>query len=67
MPIDLSGMSELLNRLQAVGGNVKQAEEKALKKGGKQLAIAHQPEQRTLKHGSTKRARNTRLNTSKTT
>jgi len=40
MPIDLSGMSELLNRLQAVGGNVKQAEEKALKKGAEVIRQA---------------------------
>lgn len=33
MPIDLSGMSELLNRLQSIGGNVKAVEKRALIKG----------------------------------
>jgi len=33
MSIDLTGMSELINRLQAIGGNVKAVEERALIKG----------------------------------
>jgi len=33
MPLDLTGMGELFNRLQAIGGNVKAVEERALYAG----------------------------------
>lgn len=40
MPIELSGMDEMLVRLQRMGGNVREAEEKALIKGAEVIRRA---------------------------